>query len=217
MQSSPLTILLADDHPLILSGTIALIEQAYPQAQVIIAQTAQETLSLVEKSSPHGVILDLSLPETASETAELNTGIRLLQDLMQRYSSLNIMVQSSFPKALIRLKSYIDNHEGGFTIASKSIPPVEMLKMLDWSLQGVTHTKILKTSLEVKPEWLEVLHLAFQEGLQDKAIAARMYKSLRMIRNYWAKIQDVLAVYPEDDQNLKALTLIRAKEEGLID
>lgn len=217
MQSSSLKILIADDHPLILSGTIALVQQAYPHAQLIATQTAQEVYTLVEIHAPQGLIIDLSLPENHGQTPHLNTGIHLLQNLLQKYSTLNIMVQSSFPQALIRLKSYIDNHEGGFTIASKNILPEEMLKMLDWSLQGVTHTKILKTELEVKPEWLEVLHLAFQEGLQDKAIAARMYKSVRMIRNYWAKIQDALAVYPEDEQNLKALTLIRAREEGLID
>jgi DNA-binding NarL/FixJ family response regulator len=71
--------------------------------------------------------------------------------------------------------------------------------------------------LEVKPEWLEVLKLAFDEGLQDNAIAERMYKSERLIRHYWTKIQDLLEVYPEKGKNLRILTLKRAREAGLID
>ena len=92
-----------------------------------------------------------------------------------------------------------------------------MLDMLDWAIKGVTHTKVLNTSLELKPEWLEVLNLAFKEGLQDKAIAKKMFKSERMIRHYWSKIQDVLEIYPSEGANIRSLTLIRAREEGLID
>jgi DNA-binding NarL/FixJ family response regulator len=215
--SKQLTILVVDDHQLILKGTILTIKEQYPQAKVISAQTAQETLEVVSIYHPDVVILDLSLPEKPGMSAQIDTGINLLQNLMNQDSTLNITVQSSWVNALVRLKHDIDNHQGGFTIADKSLSTSDMLKMLDWSIQGITHTKMLKTNLEFKPEWLEVLDLAFKQGLQDKAIAARMYKSLRMIRNYWTKIQDALEVYPEENQNIRALTLIRAKEEGLID
>jgi len=40
-------------------------------------------------------------------------------------------------------------------------------------------SKDLQSDLEVKPEWLEVLQLAFEEGLQDKAIGQSMHKSER--------------------------------------
>ena len=84
-------------------------------------------------------------------------------------------------------------------------------------MQGLTHTKDLQTDLEVKPEWLEVMRLAFEEGLQDKAIAQTMHKSERMIRHYWSKIQDALSIYPEEGKNMRAQTQIRARKIGLID
>ena len=52
----------------------------------------------------------------------------------------------------------------------------------------------------MKPEWLQVLQLAFQESLQDKAIAERMNVGERTVRHYWSKIQDVLDVYPDERQ-----------------
>jgi DNA-binding NarL/FixJ family response regulator len=50
---------------------------------------------------------------------------------------------------------------------------------------------------EVKPEWIEVLNLAFEEGLEDKVIALRMRVAPRTVRHYWTKVQDVLGVYPK--------------------
>jgi DNA-binding NarL/FixJ family response regulator len=61
------------------------------------------------------------------------------------------------------------------------------------------------------------LKLAFQKGLQDKAIADRMNVSERSVRHYWTKIQDALQVYPDEGTNIRIQTEIRAREEGLID
>jgi DNA-binding NarL/FixJ family response regulator len=62
-----------------------------------------------------------------------------------------------------------------------------------------------------------VLQLAFNEGLQDTAIAERINVAERTVRHYWTKIQDVLGVYPDAGKNLRIQTEIRAREEGLID
>jgi DNA-binding NarL/FixJ family response regulator len=111
----------------------------------------------------------------------------------------------------------IDNHQGGFTIADKSLPIDTFLMRMEWALQGLTHTKDLHSDVEVKPEWLDVMRLAFEEGLQDKAIASAMHKSERMIRHYWSKIQDALEIYPEEGKNMRAQTQKKARETGLID
>ena len=212
-----LTILVIDDHYLIRGGTVEMIRENQPQAETLTEETAQGALSTIENTQLDVVIVDLSLPDKAGMTAHIDTGLNLLKTLMEKYPTLNIMVQSSYIKALIRLKHEIDNHQGGLTLADKSLSSSEMLTRLQWCIQGITHTKELKNDLEIKPEWLEVLQLAFEEGLQDKAIAQNMYKSERMIRHYWTKIQDVLEVYPEQGKNIRALTQIRAREAGLID
>jgi DNA-binding NarL/FixJ family response regulator len=215
--SQPVDILIVDDHRLLLNGTVSLVSDRFPGAQVNCSQTAQEAIAQVTKHLPDLVIADLSIPETSGTAANIEHGLGLLKCLMQDYPHLNLMVQSSNVKALIRIMPEIDNHQGGFTIADKSLPIETFLTRMEWAMQGFTHTKDLQADVEVKPEWLEVMRLAFEEGLQDKAIAQTMHKSERMIRHYWSKIQDALEIYPEEGKNMRALTHIRARETGLLD
>lgn len=213
-----LKILVVDDHELILSGTLDLLKRHYPQTEILTAKTTQNALQQVEAFQPDLVIMDLSLPETSGDTAEINRGIKSLGTLMKNYPTLNLVVQSSYVKALVRIKLDIDAHEGGFTVADKGLSSQEMLSRIDWALKGVTHTKDLKMPPgEVKPEWIEVLNLAFEEGLEDKVIAERMQVAPRTVRHYWTKVQDVLGVYPEDGKSLRIQTEKRAREEGFID
>ncbi|KAM3108473.1 response regulator [Phormidesmis sp. 146-33] len=213
-----LKILVVDDHELILSGTIDLLRRHYPQAKLFTAKTIQSTLQQVEVLQPDLVIIDLALPETSGDAAELNGGIKSLRTLMKTYVTLNLVVQSSYVKALVRIKSDIDAHEGGFTVADKGLSSQEMLNRIDLALRGVTHTKDLRMPPgEVKLEWIELLNFAFSEGLEDKVIADRMRVSLRTVRHYWAKVQDVLGVYLEDGKSLRIQTEKRAREEGFID
>jgi DNA-binding NarL/FixJ family response regulator len=221
-QDSPkpgtLKILVVDDHELILNGTLDLLKRHYPQAEILTAKTTQQALNQVEAFNPDLVIMDLSLPETSGDTAEINRGIKSLGTLMKNYPALNLVVQSSYVKALVRIKPDIDAHEGGFTVADKGLSSQEMLSRIDLALKGVTHTKDLKMPLgEVKPEWIEVLNLAFTEGLEDKLIADRLTVSSRTVRHYWTKVQDVLGVYPEEGKSLRIQTEKRAREEGFID
>lgn len=209
-------ILIVDDHRLLLNGTISLVSERFPDGKIFSAQTVQSALALVNEHSFDLVIADLSIPET-SEKAQIENGLKLLLQLMGDYPLLNLMVQSSSIRALIRLMPEIDAHQGGFTIVDKSLPVETFITRMEWAMQGLTYTKDIQGDLEVKPEWLEVLRLAFEEGLQDKAIAQAMYKSERMIRHYWSKIQDALEIYPEEGKNIRALTQIRAREKGLLD
>ena len=221
-QDSPeqgtLKVLVVDDHELILSGTLDLLQRHYPQAQILTAKTTQDALQQVKAFGPDLVIMDLSLPETSGDTAEINRGIKSLGTLMKNYPTLNLVVQSSYVKALVRIKPDMDAYEGGFTVADKGLSSQEMLKRIDLALKGVTHTKDLKMPPgEVKPEWIEVLNLAFEEGLEDKVIALRMQVAPRTVRHYWTKVQDVLGVYPEEGKSLRIQTEKRAREEGFID
>lgn len=216
-----LSILVVDDHQLILTGTLDVLRREYSQADIVKAQTVKETISIIQSHQLDLIVMDLSIPNTVGERAEIDSGIQLLQTLLKQYPHQNFLVQTSYVKALIRIKHEIDNHQGGFAIADKGLPEDEMLMRVNLSLSAATHTKDIKTGIELKPEWIDVLRFAFEEGLTDKEISKRMYKSERAVRTYWTKIQDVLEVYPEDckqsGKNLRIQTEIRARDEGLID
>lgn len=223
MNQSPqnsLKIIVIDDHELVLDGTINLLNKQYPEANIFPDPTAQMARSQIEKYHPNLVVMDLSIPETSGTPAQTDIGIQLLKTIIKGYPTLNLVVQSTYVKSLVRIRPEIDAHKGGFTVADKSLSSQEMLTRVEWSLQGFTHTKDIKaiqTGLEVKPEWFTVLTLAFQQGLQDKAIAEKMNVSERMVRHYWTKVQDVLGIYPEEGKNIRIQTEMRAREEGLID
>ena len=215
-----LKILVIDDHESVLNGTIYILRKNYPSAEFITATDVQTTVDQVTNRQPDLIVMDLSIPERQGMTARTDNGIQLLKTLMKQHPHLNIVVQSAHSKTLVRIRLNIDSHQGGFTIANKSVSIQEMLTRVDWALQGLTHTKDIKginSGTEVKPEWLKVLYLAFDRGLQDKAIAQEMCVSERMVRHYWNKLQDALNVYPEVGKNIRIQTEKQARDEGLID
>ncbi|MDX1977618.1 MAG: response regulator transcription factor [Pseudanabaenaceae cyanobacterium bins.68] len=211
-------ILIVDDQETVLGGTMAPLKQQYPDAEFITAQTGKGALERVDRYHPDLLITDLSMPFEAGAQAATEVGIGVLRQVMEKYRNLNIVVHSIDPMPLIRLRPAIDSHEGGFTVVNKAMSIQEMLTRIDWAIQGLNHTpREIRTGVEVRSEWLEVLRLAFNEALTDKAIAEQMNVSERTVRNYWSKMQDALEVYPESGKNIRIQTGKRAREDGLID
>lgn len=216
--TTPLRLLVVDDHEAVLAGLVSNLQAEYETADIRQATTTQATLDQLADTLPNVLVIDLALPENPGDPSEVDTGINLLRQLLAQYPELNIVVQSANIKSLVRLKPAIDSHQGGFTIIDKRLPMKELLVKVDWALQGVIYTpRDMRNGVEVRPEWLDVLQLAFKEGLQDKAIAERMSVAERTVRYYWSKLQNALDVYPEAGKNVRIQTGIRAREEGLID
>ncbi|MBN8564226.1 MAG: response regulator transcription factor [Leptolyngbya sp. UWPOB_LEPTO1] len=209
--------LVIDDFETVLDGTVHSLQQHFPEVEIVTARTVQEAQERLA-SQPDLVVMDLAIPETAGDEPRSDVGVQLLREILQTNPTLHIVVQSAYPKALVRLKPAITSHDGGFTIAEKSISLKEMIKRVEWALDGIVYTpKEMRTRLEIKPEWLQLLKLAFEKGLTDQAIAQEMRVSERTVRNYWTQIQDALGVYPDPGKNLRVQTQVRAREEGLID
>ncbi|MHC5824940.1 MAG: response regulator, partial [Nostoc sp.] len=139
-KSNPQKMLVVDDHESVLYATVNVLKQQYPEAKIVEAQTIKSALEQLENVNFDLIIVDLAMPETIGGTAQTNNGIQLLKILMRQYPNLNIVIQTATPRALVRLKAAISNHEGGFTVADKSLPMSEMLTKVDWSLKGVQNT-----------------------------------------------------------------------------
>jgi DNA-binding NarL/FixJ family response regulator len=211
-------IIVTDFHEICISGTVAILQSQYSTAKIVTATTVAEAYEQVLNIQPDLMITDIFLPEKQGVSAQITTGIQLLQNLMQKYPHLNIMVQSDYINNLIQIKPQIDAHIGGFTVAHKSCSQQEMINRVKWTLQGLTHVKDIQgiyNVLEVKPEWLKILKLAFREGLQDKAIAQHICVSERMVRHYWDGIQNALNIDCEElkkqGKNLRIITQIKAR------
>lgn len=207
-----------DDHESVLAGTHSVLQGRYPEAKIKAASTAESAAALIKKDPPTLVVMDLSMPQQAGEASETQVGLNLLQSLLSTYPNLNVVVQSAHVRSLVRLKPVINAHRAGFTIADKSLSSADMLVKVDWALNGLLYTPPeMRTGIEIKPEWLKMLKLAFVDGMIDKAIAQEMSVSERTVRHYWTRVQDALEVYPYTGNNIRIQTYNKAREVGLLD
>ncbi len=216
--TSTKTFVVVDDHASVLEGTCHVLQTQYTDAKIATATTADRVEALINEIQPELVIMDLSIPQKVGDRSQTETGLHLLRSLLKNHPNLNIVVQSAHMKTLVRLKSLIETHQAGFTIADKSLTSSAMLTKVDWALNGLLYTPPeMRLGLEVKPEWLAMLRLAFEQGLMDKAIAKHMNISERTVRHYWSRVQDALGVYPEADTNIRVQTYNKARQSGLLD
>ena len=63
------TIVVVDDHEIVLGGTISLLKQHYAASEILTAQTASDALELVTQVQPDLVVFDLSIPQTTGGMA----------------------------------------------------------------------------------------------------------------------------------------------------
>lgn len=217
-----LKILVVDDIEVMLKSTVQFLKEKYPEAEIETATTTEETVIRLNTFNPNLLILDLQISEKNGGKTEMETGVNLLEKLLDdKNLKLNIVILSQHLKTLVRLKDKIDDYHGGGFVTNDKNSIEQFLKKVDLALYGITHTKDIpgfrEKNLNLKPDWLEVLKLAWYEELTDHEIAKRIHRTLRGTRNYWSKIQDVLGVYPEDNINLRIRTIKRAIEKGFLD
>ncbi len=212
--------LVVEDHSVSLDGTLSWLTQQYPSAEILTAQNVREVEEQLARKTFDLLVLDLSIPPIDRGEATVEVGLELIRQLMKKYPHVNLTVLSTYVKHLRRLRGEIEKHQGGFTIADKILSKDEVLRRVQWALDGVTHTKDIQGEngqhLELKPEWYNVLTLAGHECLQDEEIAKRMHVSPRTVRHYWTKIYDVLGIYERNGTNLRMQAVQRAREGGLI-
>ena len=214
---TPYQFLVVDDHEVILQGTVPALQENYPDARVQMAKDRHTAQTIIDLYKPDLMLLDLSIPPTPTSAARPEVGLEFLETLIQRRSTLNLMVLSTDVKPLVRLKSEINTYGGGFAAIDKSVSITEMLKMVELSLRGSIHLPLqVRSRPEFDSIWLEVLTLRFEEGLTDKAIAKTLNVSDRTIRNYWVRMQDFFCIGEDPDRDLRIQISIEARKMGLM-
>ena len=226
-KASPI-VLLVDAYELSLSRTRDLLISSYPDSKIITAQSIEDILdNKIPKLKIDLIVMDILLPNSPGEIPQTSTGINFLAHLLDNYPKLNIVIHSEQIRSLVRMKQKIYSHIGGFTVVDKSLTTEEILTRVNWALEQLTYIKDIKnikvidSEVELKPEWLKLVNLAFREGFKDKVIAKHMCVSERMVRHYWDRVQEALNIDCEElknqGKNLRVITQIRAREAGLID
>jgi DNA-binding NarL/FixJ family response regulator len=108
-------VLIVDDHPLVREGLKSLVSTQADMEICGEAESAGQALALLDKTSPHVAVVDLSLRE--------GNGIQLIKDIKVRHEAVRIIVSSMHEEAIYAERSlqagamgYVHKQESGHKI-----------------------------------------------------------------------------------------------------
>ncbi|TFV40574.1 response regulator transcription factor [Bradyrhizobium frederickii] len=200
----PIRITLTDDHPLVLAGMKALLQDVEDIEIVGEATDGQTALDVIRQTTPDIAILDISLPglsglEVARTIATQLPQVRLLAlTVHEDHAYVQPMLQAGARGYLLK-RSAADELEravraiasGGLyldpAIAEKAIP----------SPSGA-HPSAEPTTSELTPRESEVLRFIAQ-GFSNKEIAGQLNISIKTVETYKARAVEKLGLFTRAD------------------
>jgi len=112
-------ILIADDHPMIRKGLLALFEYYFSNAEVTEACSCNETMRKLWKSEYSHLILDMVLTD--------GTVLEILPNIISLYPRCQILIFSMQPEETYQR---VLNHLGVFYYISKTLPEDSIVRQL---------------------------------------------------------------------------------------
>ncbi len=184
--NAPIRILVADDHPVVRDGLVAMLG-TQPDFEVVgEAATGPETVQVVMALQPDVMLLDLEMPEM--------DGVEVLQHLRQENQDVRVIVFTAFDTDE-RIVAAVQAGAQGYLL--KGTPREEIFQAVrvvhagGSTLQPVVASKLLRQVSEdfepLTPRELEVLSL-MARGLQNKEIAAELVITERTVKFYVSSI-----------------------------
>lgn len=184
--ANPIRILVADDHPVVRDGLVAMLN-TQPDFEVVgQAATGIEVIQQVAALQPDVLLLDLEMPEM--------DGVEALQRLRQENRDLHTIVFTAFDTD-DRIVGAVQAGARGYLL--KGSPREEIFRAIrvvhagGSLLQPLVASKLLRQFSEgfepLTPRELEVLHL-LARGMQNKEIAAELTITERTVKFYVSSI-----------------------------
>jgi DNA-binding NarL/FixJ family response regulator len=210
----PLTILIADDHPVFRKGLRALLSSIPSVALVGEAKSGEESIRLAEQLQPDVVLMDLQMPGGG--------GLAAIRQIVQTSPHIRILVVTMFEDddsvfAALRAgaRGYIlkDMDDEEITRAILAVGSGEAIfspAIAERIMKFFSARPTLPASLfpELTESERSVLALMAQ-GVNNDEIARRLSFSSKTVRNYVSNIFSKLQVAD------RAQAIVKAREAGL--
>lgn len=182
---SPFRILVVDDHEVVRSGLLSLVERTDDLVVVGEAATSAEALSLLETVDPDVVVLDVRLPD--------QDGIELCREIRSRPTAPGCLVLTSFGgddlflrAAVAGASGFMLKTAGGQEVlaAIRRVATGEVLFDAAETAAALARVGVRRTPrAALSPQQSRIFDLLAQ-GLTNREIASLMHLSEKTVRNY---------------------------------
>lgn len=185
-----LTIIIADDHPLIREGLVHLITQQNIFTNIIEVTSGYEVISESEKSIPDIILLDIEIPGI--------NGIDVSKILLKKYPSLKIIFLTMYNDEEI-LTEAIENGILGYVLKENSSE--EIINCIKTVLKGNKYFSAQLSEKLVKK--LESKHKRDEISLMLDKLSISEKRIIKLIseNNTSKEIAEILFITPKTVEN----------------
>ncbi len=211
----PIRILVADDHPVVRDGLVAILGTRHDFEVVGEAGNGREAIAQYEQFRPDVVFLDLEMPGM--------DGVAVLQALRQQDPNVKVIIFTAFDTDE-RIVDAVRAGAAGYLLKGSPreevfravqvvnsggslLQPVVASKLIKQMSQSVAHPELPES---LTPREQDVLKLLAQ-GLQNKEIAAELVISERTVKFHVSSILSKL----DAGNRTEAVTI--AVQHGLVE
>jgi DNA-binding NarL/FixJ family response regulator len=175
--------LVIEDHPEVGQNNCLFLKEIDPTAICTITSTHSAALEHLRLQPIALAVVDLLVGTVSGEQSAQNALI-FLQQVLEQYPDLNILIYTSEYSYLKSLSHRIGSHHGGFAVVSKLERRKAFLEGAKQALDGkLALPRDLLHNINLTERELDILTLLCQQSLTDKAIAQHMNLSLKTIQN----------------------------------
>jgi two-component system NarL family response regulator len=192
MTTSPIRIVIVDDHPMVAEGIQSILESYEDVAVIATCSTGQEIIDRVEDLGPDVILLDLNMPGLGGlSTAEL---------LLERRPGTRILILSMHDSPEY-ISSALSHGAAGYVL--KDVPTDEIKQAIDTVLRGERYLCTgARVSLEPRdddqPQALtgreQTILLQLAKGRSNKEVAIALDISVRTVETHRKNIKRKLGI-----------------------
>ncbi|NOZ46554.1 MAG: response regulator transcription factor [Chlorobi bacterium] len=195
--SEKIKIIIADDHEVISSGIIALLQDEKDILIIKTVNNGKELLSILEELKPDIILMDMNMPEM--------NGLEATAIIKEKYPKIKVLVLTIYDDISL-VKKFKSLNVHGYIL--KNVSKLELVTAIQNIFKGKTHysheitDNLLNNIKDYNKEEIdssltareiEILTL-IAEGLSNSAIGKRLYISPRTVDTHRTNLMKKLNI-----------------------